>query len=192
MMESMGRHPLRQPGCCCCPLDCLLERLLVHGMTPDDAGARIGRFVIGRKCPKPFPLRPDLRVFSLERIGQHPFRPPRRAICAVASLGIVDLFASRRGQRNRQHGHPVLASISLPDKDFPTAELHILDPQGHARHQAHAGALHQARQQRMHPLHFVEDGGHFPGRQYGRQPRRRVGTVDVVHPWKVGLQHLLV
>lgn len=51
------------------------------------------------------------------------------------------------GQRIGQHGHAILATLAIAHRDLPRGEIDILDPQAHAFHQAHAGAVEQPQHQ---------------------------------------------
>lgn len=82
--------------------------------------------------------------------------------------------------------------FALAARHFPTTEVNILHTQGHTFHQTHAGAVQQSCHQCMRAFHFRKDCRDFLFGQHRRQPRRPVGTVDVVEPGEVALQHLLV
>jgi hypothetical protein len=75
-------------------------------------------------------------------MGQHHTRPASCPIRVKDRPRTLDLLTQWHDQGNRQHGDTILAALSLQDEDLPPTEIDILDPQAHALHQPHAGAVH--------------------------------------------------
>lgn len=91
--------------------------------------------------------------------------PPRtvRGASANALQGI--------GDRGRQHRHPVLGPLAVADEDFAALEIHILHPQPHARHEAHAGAVQQRPHQANTPLMRSKAPDLLPGQHHRRNSK---------------------
>lgn len=63
------------------------------------------------------------------------------------------VIAQWLGEGGGQHGDAIPAALGLPDQDLAAAEVDVLYTQAQALHEAHPGAVQQARQQRVGSIH---------------------------------------
>lgn len=106
--------------------------------------------------------------------------------------GTLKLLAQGRHQARRQHGHAILGALAIPDQDLVAFERHILHPQVQAFHDAQAGTIQQAGNERAGAVEPRQHGLHLGAGQNHRQPLRRLGRLDIVEPGQFKLQHLAV
>ncbi|MNC33852.1 hypothetical protein D3C75_822610 [compost metagenome] len=95
-------------------------------------------------------------------------------------------------QASRQQRDSILHALAITDDDLVASEIHILDPQTHRLHQAHAGAVQQSGNQsdlavetRQQPLGF------FAGQDDG-QTLRALRTHHFTQPGQIDGQDMLV
>ena len=85
-----------------------------------------------------------------------------------------------------------LPPLPWPHDDLAAHELHILHAQGQALVDAHAGAVHEPRHQRVHAVHAVEDRSHLVVRQHGGQALRAAGARDPLERLELEAEHLAI
>jgi hypothetical protein len=110
----------------------------------------------------------------------------------VLRLHHREVRTQQPGQRIGQHGHAILATLAIAHRDLPRGEIDILDPQAHAFHQAHAGAVEQAQHQARGAIQPRQHRPHLGRREHRRQARRLLRPLDAVQPRQGHFQHFAV
>ena len=89
----------------------------------------------------------------------------------------------------RQHRHPVLIALRLPDRDLVGLEVDVLDPQLQNLAEPHAGAVKQQRHHQRHSFQLRQHSSHFVGRQHDRKPFRSLGPYHALEQTQRLLEH---
>jgi len=111
-------------------------------------------------------------------------------VARVQQAHLRQLAQQRFAQRARKHRHPVLAALAIADGQLVALQVHVLDPQPRALHQAQPAAVEQPGHQRLPPGQALQQPHHLRARQHHRQPPRPLGTDHVLHPRQLDAQHL--
>jgi hypothetical protein len=173
-------------------LDRALKPRLVQVMAADLAGLRVGGHGLGGKDPEPSPGLADLRVLSLQGMRHLDAAVAGATIPLPQIPGRRELRAQLVRDGRGQHDDTVLVALGLPHHDDLPVEVDVLGAQAQDLHQAHAGAVQQATDDADLSLHGTEQASDFIGRQHGGNAARVRWPLQVVHPGKLGAEHLAV
>ena len=148
--------------------------------------------VILGEHPEPRPTRPHARVLPIE--GMRHRHPSRTRLHVRRPYGprSPQLNAQCRHQGLRQHHHPVLGPLALPNDQRPLAEVHILDPQLKSLRDPQAAPVQQLSQQLMLARHHPQHLAHFVHRQHHRQATLAPRMTDLSKPGQLLAQHLAI
>ena len=117
-------------------------------------------------------------VLSDERVRQRGAAQISDQVLLVLAAHSSEVRLQWRPHGCRQHGHPVLATLSVAHGDLIALEVHVFDPQAQAFQQPHAGAVQQCAHQARGPVEFVQDRIDFLAGQHDRQPALPTGPND--------------
>src|SRR5690606_22704049 len=159
-----------------------LQEALVVVVPTHDPAARVGAAPARREHVLPAPLAPGTDVLALQCARQPHLAEARRQVALVDALRLAQLCAQRIAQARGQHRAAVLPTLPLAYGELAPAEVHVLDPQAHALHQPHAGAIQQAGHQPMDAVELVEQRLHLIAGQHHGQALRPLGPADLLHP----------
>jgi len=95
-------------------------------------------------------------------------------------------------QACRQHRNAVLPALAVADRDLLIIEIHVLDPELEAFAQPQTRSVQQTGHQPLRPVQAPKECPHLLDRQYHRHAHRALGTLDLVHPWQLQLEHRAV
>jgi hypothetical protein len=102
------------------------------------------------------------------------------------------LQSQRLRQRCRQHHDSVLRSLAVSHDDRLAIEVEIFNAQAQALHQTHAGAVQQLADEQMMFVECAKQCSDFGAREDDRNVDALFRAADLVHPWQLDVQHLLV
>lgn len=85
-------------------------------------------------------------------------------------------------QRSGQQRHAILSTLAVPNDDFSTAEVEVLDPQVAGFQQPQAGSVQKRSHEARHPLDVGQDPGHLVGSQDYGKASRALGPDQIVEP----------
>ncbi len=170
--QGVHRDRHGQPSLARRELEVSLQPFFMQVVAPLGARTRVDRQLRRREDPVPGPPQRRARVLDAQGIGQLHARPLRRAVGLPDGMGPLELPAQRGRQAARQHHHAIFAAVAVAHDHHVAIEIHILGAQPQALHQAHAGAVEQARQQARCALH-----GHQQRRHLGRREDHRNALV---------------
>ena len=122
------------------PLDRLLNRRFVDVMTMLDSRPAVEVVGGSGEDPLPAPLAVRIRVLSGQGARQRDLPQPTLQIGFVPLPYEQQVVPQSIGRRGRQHGHPILLALTIPDDDFTAAKVEILDAQLEAFEQSQPGA----------------------------------------------------
>ncbi|OIQ84470.1 hypothetical protein GALL_336930 [mine drainage metagenome] len=192
MAQRVRRYRLGDAGCLGCATHMALQDLLVDVMATPLPAQRIGGNVARRKHVLPAPGCRRIRILLRQRAGQPDAAPAGGEVRLVQCLSGGHVGLERPGQRPGQHGHPILAALAIAHADLESREVHILDPQPHALHQAHAGAIEQPHHQGNGTLQPIQHRPDLGLSQHRRQARRLLRPHDTVEPGQLRFQYLTI
>jgi len=73
-----------------------------------------------------------------------------------------------RLEGRREHRHPVLGSLAVPDGDLVVGEVDLLHPQTQSLRQTHTGAVKEREEEPLGPLKMGEHAFDLLHRQHDR------------------------
>lgn len=169
-----------------------MQAAFVKVVTPLDAAVRIDRTGRSREHPEPAPGTADLRVLHFERVRHFDAAALSAPIRLPQSASRQHLQAQLRGERARQHHHPVLAALGFAHDDGVAVEIHVLDAKAQRFHQPHAGAIQKPGEQRRLSLKRGQNPGDLVLGQHRRNAFGAPGPLDSFHPRQFDVQNLPV
>jgi hypothetical protein len=136
---------------------------------------------------------PARGVFGVERVRHEHAAAAGLPIPLPQRASVCRLRAQRGCKHLRKHHHAVFRALALAYDDDAAVEVDILDAQGEAFGQPHAGAVQQSREQRFGvAFDRRQQPRDLVGRQHHGHPPSIGRAPDLVHPRKVASQHLAV
>lgn len=90
------------------------------------------------------------------------------------------MVLQRLRDRVPQHGDAVLAPFTLPDHDFPSFEIAILDPQPRALHEPYPGAIRKSRHECVCAIELGQQPVYFGAREHNRKALRPLRALHAV------------
>ena len=120
-----------------------------------------------------------IRIFAFQRKWQVDFPKPLRQILFVQGLNLLQLYSEWIHRHVWEHCDAILLALPIPYQDLPVFEIHILDPQANALHQAYSCT---ARQSGYQPNLSVQTGqydSHLRTREHHGQALRLLGPFHV-------------
>lgn len=91
-----------------------------------------------------------------------------------------------------QHCHSVFGPLTITNQNFATSEVDVFDPQTHAFHQPHAGALQQTLLQRVQPIGLPKQCRYFLSRQHDVWAPGRPDPNNLIQPRQARHQHITI
>ena len=179
MAEGVTGDRLGQPGLADGSLDRFLQAIFIHMVAAGFAAARIA----GReRCwedvlPTPFPV--GIRIFDVQGSWQiHPAVAPLQ-ILFMKDFHPLQMRLENWHQTYRQHRHPIPWTFGVAQRDQMLCEIHVLDPEADALHEAHAGPIEEFGHQLMGAGHHRQDPVGFVAGHHDWQsfPLLRAGHV---------------
>lgn len=160
--------------------DCALEYALVEVMPAHMAGLFVG--VPARSGKNELPREFAAGAGELARES----RRHRGPSSTCSKVGLVqgthplELTSYVRCESVGNHGDPVVSRFTLPDGDFTSVEVDILDAELQPFQKAQAGAVEERRGKSLASVEVRENGLDLVTGQDDRKPARLPGSDDAV------------
>jgi hypothetical protein len=166
MAEGVAGRRLDEAGGPDGVVECLLDAPVVEVMPPALPRPRIARQGRRREDVLPSPLGGSVGILPCQRVRQVDPSEASPQILLVLLLDLGQAVPQIRLERRRQHGHPVLGALAVPDGDLVVGEVDVLDAQAERFHQAHAGAVEEREEGTVRRSEVREDAFDLVRRQY--------------------------
>ena len=85
-----------------------------------------------------------------------------------------------------------LAPLAFRTTICPIVEIDVLDPEAHALHETHPGAVEEARHEPLGARKPLAQGPHLGAREHHGQPPRPLGPYELAERFERFLQYLPV
>src|SRR3972149_5749257 len=101
-------------------------------MPPLFAGSWVFPPVLLGEDPLPAPFSGSVGVLAVQGIGHQYPAPSINQIPLVDLLDFLQMILKRFLERFREHRHPVLGALTVPNHDFAAGKIEVLNPKAKA------------------------------------------------------------
>jgi hypothetical protein len=124
------------------------------------------------KDPPASPFAARVRILACARPGKFDPAGPVRQVSSVTRSHALDMSREIALGGDRQHGHAILAALSVADRDLIRREADVLDTQTAAFHQTEPGAIEEKGHQARNVVKRIDHSLGLVARQDDRQMLR--------------------